>query len=430
MAAEGSSPQPLTVSGSFSGANQFTDATRASFNTSWINVSGGIPPYTCSLSPVSNNSLPPGTAIMDWSSLDRLYSDPLDCYVVGSPLTPGTYSFSHRTTDSAGNFADFPVTWHVSPIGTFNAYPPYGSNVYYLNTPLLEPLLPVGGTPPYTITPSIPFPDGLTITPNDLFGAIYGLPLEAGYSLPYIPLITDSAGNTLTLPGNVTIEAAPGITTLTISSGALGSATVNAGYGWNLDLLGPVHNPPYTVTLLADPNGPNPSSAQLPAGLSLVTTGLNTTGDTNLIAQVRGTPSQSGDFSYLLNVKDAAGNVGQREISLRVWAQGQFVDDTANTAVTSSPFVYNRATKLYTGTVTVANTSASPLTGPLFLVLSQLASGVSAVNPTGSVASGPYYELSSVPLPAGQSITINVGFTDTTNARIGFIPRTYSGQPQ
>ena len=253
--------------------------------------------------------------------------------------------------------------------------------------------------------------------------------LEAGYGMPLDFQVRDSVGNTLINESFLSALAAPGNLTLLISYGPEPAATTGQHYAINLDVTGPVHNPPYAVTLLADPTGPQPSRTTLPAGLSLVTP-FSTPNDTNAVAQIQGTPTEAGDFSYLLSIQDAAGNVGQRQISMHVAAAGTATDVSANVKITTSAFVYSRLTKIFSGTVTVSNTSAITLNGPLSVVLTGLTAGVTALNATGSTASGPYYTFDLLPLLPGQSATFGVGFSDPSNARIGFTPKTYSGAMQ
>lgn len=426
MTGQGQSPQALSASSAYPGTNRFTDAARASYETNWLTISGGIPPYTCSVTPGS--SLPAGTLLFDYASIDKTYSDPLDCYLIGATMQPGDYTFSIRVTDSALNLADFPVSWHVSAMGLFNEFPPYGSNIAYLGQPYSQALLVAGGTPPYTITPAVPYAVGLSIGTSDPLAVLSGTPLEAGSYTPLEPTIKDSAGNTFNSPGGLAISAGPNILTLGVTSGAIGSGTVGVNYGWNLDMSGPVHFPPYTVSLLPDPRGPNPSSAMLPEGLTLQTTGLDTVDDTNEVAFIGGTPAEAGDFSYLLRVEDANGNIGQREVTMHIGAAGQSIDETANATVTSSPFTYNRATRLFSGTVTV--TARALLQAPLFVVLTQLPAGITVTNAQGTLPSGPWGELSTTPIAAGQTISFPVVFSDPTNVRMSFVVKLYAGQPQ
>jgi hypothetical protein len=98
-------------------------------------------------------------------------------------------------------------------------------------------------------------------------------------------------------------------------------------------------------------------------------------------------------------------------------------------SVTSSGMVYNRIHGTGTETVTITNTSASPIFVPIELVLSIAGSGVSAVNNTGTLTAAqggsPYWTaLSSGSLTPGASVTVpvtlsyGVGNFTTANAMV------------
>jgi hypothetical protein len=422
----GASPQPLMLAPRYESAELIPSATRGEYYQDQAAVVGGVPPWSCALAPGS--SLPSGVSLFDLSAVDSL-QDYEGCFLVGSVFAPGDYGFTVRVTDSVGNYGDFPATWHVSPLAVWNRYPPYGSNIPYLNKSYSQALLVSGGTPPYTITPLEPYPVDLTIGVNDPDAVLTGKVLEAGYGMPLDFEVRDSVGNTLTNDSLTQALAAPGILTLLITNGPEAAAITGRYYANDLDVFGPVHNPPYTVLLLADPTGPQPTRTTLPAGLTLVTP-FTTPYDTNAVARIEGTPTEAGDFSYLLSIKDAAGNVGQRAISMHVAAAGVSIDVSADVKITSTAFAYNRKTKTFTGAVTVANTSAMMLNGPLSVVLTALTPGVAALNPSGSTASGPYYTFDVLPLAPGKSASFGVEFTDASNARIDFTPKTYSGAPR
>jgi hypothetical protein len=434
----GPSPQQLGLTPRYESVELFPSATRGQYYQDEAAVSGGVPPWTCSLTPNSslpqgfpNNVLPPGVSLLDFSSVDST-RDNEGCYLVGSVFAPGDYSFYVRVTDSVGNFGDFPATWHVTPLAVWNQYPYYGSNIPYLNQSYSQALLVSGGTPPYTITPIKPYPVDLTIGMNDPDAILTGTVLEAGFGMPLDFEVRDSAGNTLTNESLLNALAAPGILTLEVSYGPQPAATTGQYYAINLDVLGPVHNPPYTVTLLADPTGPQPSRTTLPAGLNLLIP-FSTPSDTNAVAQIQGTPTEAGDFSYLLSIRDAAGYVGQRDITMHMAAAGASTDVSADVKITTGiGFAYNRRTKIFSGAVTVTNTSSMTLNGPLSVVLTGLSPGVTALNPTGSTASGPYYTFDLLPILPGQSATFGVEFSATSNplGGIRFTPKTYSGTPQ
>ncbi len=422
----GASPQPLTLTPRYESVELFPSATRGQYYEDQAAVSGGVPPWTCALA--SGSSLPAGVSLFNVSTVDSA-QDYEGCFLVGSVFAPGDYSFTVQVTDSVGNSLSFPATWHVTPLAVWNKYPPYGSNIPYLNQAYLQALLVSGGTPPYTITPLKPYPVDLTIGTNDPDAVLAGTVLEAGYGMPLDFGIRDSAGNTLTNESLLSALAGTGILTLFVNYGPQPAATTGQYYAINLDNSGPVHNPPYTVSLLADPTGPHPTRTTLPAGLSLVSP-FSDPNDTNAVARIEGVPTESGDFSYLLLIKDSAGNLGQRAISIHVAAAGVSIDVSADVKITTTAFTYSRRTKIFSGTVTVTNTSTTTLNGPLSTVLTGLTAGVTVLNSTGSTASGPYYTFDVLPLLPGQFATFGVEFSDPSNAVIRFTPKTYSGEPQ
>jgi virginiamycin B lyase len=105
------------------------------------------------------------------------------------------------------------------------------------------------------------------------------------------------------------------------------------------------------------------------------------------------------------------------------------VDETTSVTVTSTAFAYNHVQRTYSGTVTVKNTGAYPPSGELYVVLTNLTSGVTATNAAGNADAGPYYTLTA-PIAPGATRSFSVVFTDPSNASITFTPRVYSGPVQ
>lgn len=111
------------------------------------------------------------------------------------------------------------------------------------------------------------------------------------------------------------------------------------------------------------------------------------------------------------------------------------VDVSSQIGVTTSAFSYNRFSKVYSGTISIANSSGSPINYPLTIVLTNLTAGVTALNPAGTLTGQPPYNITgpyfAVPgsgtLGPGQSANIPVTFTSTTTARINFVAKIYSG---
>jgi hypothetical protein len=102
-----------------------------------------------------------------------------------------------------------------------------------------------------------------------------------------------------------------------------------------------------------------------------------------------------------------------------------FSDISAQVSVTTDNFVYSRATKLYTGILTVTNNGTTDLSGNVDVVLNDLTTGVTLANATGLYQATPYVAASTTGLPAGASITVPVSFTNPTNVKINFTPATF-----
>ena len=139
-------------------------------------------------------------------------------------------------------------------------------------------------------------------------------------------------------------------------------------------------------------------------------------------------PSTTGPLPAMLSVSDNAAGSPQT-VSLAGTGVPGPVNDTASVSITSSAFIYSHAQQTYSGTVTIKNTGAIPLSAPLYLVLTQLPAGVTATNAGGTVPEGPWYT-SANGLPPGVSIAIPVVFKDPTNTIISFQGIVYSGGVQ
>jgi hypothetical protein len=105
-----------------------------------------------------------------------------------------------------------------------------------------------------------------------------------------------------------------------------------------------------------------------------------------------------------------------------------YTDVTSSVSITSTGLSYNRVTRQYTGTLTIANTSASALTAPLQLVLSDLLSGETLANATGTGAAGPFITaLPSGSLAAGGTVQVTVRIAAPQSTSPTFTPLVYSG---
>ena len=96
-------------------------------------------------------------------------------------------------------------------------------------------------------------------------------------------------------------------------------------------------------------------------------------------------------------------------------------------ATTASGLVYSRVTQMFSGTVTITNTGAAAITGPLQVLLTGLPATVTLANATGSFAGIPYLTVPSSGLSPGQAVSATVQFKNPANAIINFVPSVYSG---
>jgi len=153
-----------------------------------------------------------------------------------------------------------------------------------------------GGTTPYAWTLSAGvLPVGLTLVGSS--GAISGTPSQPGSS-SFTLQVKDSAGQSATASFSIQIGGGPPPPpTLRVATSALPNGTVSQTYSATVAATG--GTTPYTWTL---------SMGALPTGLTLA-------GSSGAIA---GTPSQSGSFSFTLQVKDSAGQSAAASISIQV----------------------------------------------------------------------------------------------------------------
>ena len=105
---------------------------------------------------------------------------------------------------------------------------------------------------------------------------------------------------------------------------------------------------------------------------------------------------------------------------------------TSSIGVTYSGVTINPMTRRYVQTVTLKNNSTSSIAGPISLVLDQLTPNVSLYNATGTTTAllplgSPYVNVTTVNLAAGQSISIQLQFTNPGNVTFTYVPRMLAG---
>jgi len=106
----------------------------------------------------------------------------------------------------------------------------------------------------------------------------------------------------------------------------------------------------------------------------------------------------------------------------------QLTDITPQVLVSTTGFIYSRASKLYTGTMTVTNPGTNPITGPIAVSLNNLSSGVTLSNASGQYNGFPYV-YQNLSLLSGGSISFPLQFSNPSNALIGFSALIYQVGP-
>ncbi len=96
-------------------------------------------------------------------------------------------------------------------------------------------------------------------------------------------------------------------------------------------------------------------------------------------------------------------------------------------SVTQGGFARNRATGLWVATLTVSNSSAASVSGPIQVVLTNLSSNATMVNNTGMRNGSPYITVSTGTLAPGASVSVPIQFTNPSNGFITFTAVTASG---
>lgn len=101
---------------------------------------------------------------------------------------------------------------------------------------------------------------------------------------------------------------------------------------------------------------------------------------------------------------------------------------TGQVSYFSSGLSLSPVTRTYNGTITVTNTSANTITGPLNLVLNNLTGGVTLANATGTWNGAPYITINvGAGLAPGASVSTPVRFSNPSNLPISYIPVAWSG---
>jgi len=134
--------------------------------------------------------------------------------------------------------------------------------------------------------------------------------------------------------------------------------------------------------------------------------------------------SPGADFSE--TTAGFAGSYGLISNDPGIWTASPLAALTATQiATTASGLLYSRVTRTYNGTLTITNISDTALSGPFPVVLTSLTPGVTLTNASGFVQGGPFINPGVSSLSPGQSVSVQLQFSNPSNALIHFTPIVY-----
>ena len=143
--------------------------------------------------------------------------------------------------------------------------------------------------------------------------------------------------------------------------------------------------------------------------------------------------SVTGSTVTLLNVGTCsiqgtqAGNASFLAASPVTQGFGVSSNVSGKVSVGGTGFVRDRATGIWSSTMTVTNTGGAAITGPIQVVLTALSSNATMINNTGLYGGSPYITTSAGSLAAGAQVSVTIQFQNPTNGFITYTPVTYSG---
>ena len=286
-----------------------------------LNVTGGVPPYTRTL---STCSLPPGLSIFGTT-------------ITGTPTTAGVYSATLlvRDSDQPVQTGTLSVALRITSGLTISTT---SLPTAYPNAPYTVSLVPTGGNAPYRwnlIAGQLP--TGLSFSAE---GILQGTPSAQGsYSISVA--VTDSTNQRTNATFTLTVAS------LAITTTALPSATPQTPYSTVLEATGGAV--PYRWTII---------SGTLPAGLTLTPEGLifgTPTAVTKNVITFQVTDSNAATASISLEAIVALPNLG----ALRLGSLSDPIKPATQTPIT----------------ITIDTTATIDLNGTLSLQLAPLASG-------------------------------------------------------
>jgi hypothetical protein len=318
--------------------------------------------------------------------------------ITGTPTATGTVSLSVTATDAVGSNATQQYTLTINPAVSLS---PDSLPASTVGVSYSQAITASGGTGDKAVTYTIasvtqPADLGLSFTSSNNQLAIIGTPTASG-TVSFSVTASDAVGAIANQSYTLVVYPA-----LTLNPKTIPADIVGTAYSQAITAAGGVGNK--TMTYKVTPG-------TLPAGLAI-------TAKTNEL-DITGTPTASGTVSLSVTATDATGDFATRSYTLTVNPVN--VTDQVNS--TASGLVYNRATQLFGGTITLTNTGTTTLNGMLEVVLTGLPSGVTLSNASGYTADGNPYILVSLPnnkLAPGASVTFTVRFANPKRVLFGY----------
>ncbi len=206
--------------------------------------------------------------------------------ITGTPTAAGTYTFTVRAIDSAGNFQTKEYTVTVVAVAVGPASLPSATNGMAYS----QAITPTGGTGPYVCVVSAgTLPAGITLSNNTLSG----IPTAAG-SYTFTITCTDANGVQGSRTYSMTVDAGQ---VLVLGPASLPNATNGTAYTQSVVATGGTGTG-YVYTL---------DAGALPTGLTMSAAGA-----------ITGTPTVAGTYTFTVRAVDSAGNFQTKSYTLVV----------------------------------------------------------------------------------------------------------------
>jgi Big-like domain-containing protein/BACON domain-containing protein len=328
-------------------------------------------------------------------------------------LAAGTYTGQIVATAQTGFMSvTIPVTLTVTMANTTTAVTSsvnpsiFGQPVTFTAT--VSPVAPSTGTPTGTVS----FFDGANPIPCIAAGTLASgvatcttssLPVASHTISTSYPGDANFIGSVGSLIGNPEVVTQASTSTTVTSSQNPQTAGQAVTFTATVSAVAPgTGTPTGTVTFL---DGGSPIACTAPGtlsgGVATCTTSALAPGSHTI------TTSYSGDGNFLGSSGSLIGNP-------QVITQAT-VNVSSSVSVTSTGLSYNKIKQQGTETVTVKNTSAQSISGPVELVLG-LSAGVTAVNNTGTFNGNPYWTVTAGSIAPGASaqVTVTLGYASGT----------------